>query len=176
LDVLMKTPMRGRKRYNPAAIKKKDIQSDSYIPRGAPRTTLVCQGCHAVSTGKMWRLDESAYAKHLRAGTAKQAYCPACEKIRDGYPRGQVTLEGEFLAEHWEDILRLIANEEKRARGINPLHRIMSLSEEGGKLELTTTDEKLAQRIGRELRKACGGAVSYTWSHNDKFLRVRWRR
>jgi hypothetical protein len=72
--------------------------------------------------------------------------------------------------------LRLIANEEKRARGVNPLHRIMGVSEAGGTLEVTTTDEKLAQRIGRELRKACGGTVSYRWSHNDKVLRVRWER
>jgi hypothetical protein len=26
-------------------------------------------------------------------------------------------------------------------------------------MELLTTDEKLAQRIGKEIRKACGGAV-----------------
>jgi len=102
--------------------------------------------------------------------------CPACEKIRDRYPSGQVTLKGPFLAEHREEILRIIKNEEQRARGTNPLQRIMSLSEKSGQLDVTTTDEKLAQRIGRELRKACGGKVTYGWSHNDKFLRVQWER
>lgn len=173
----MKTPMRGRKRYNPASFKKKvDVQTDTYLPKGAPGKMVVCPGCHAVSAGKRWRLDEEAYAKSLRAGVARQEFCPACEKIRDRYPSGQVTLRGAYLAEHREEILRIIANEEKRARGINPLHRIMSISEENGRLEITTTDEKLAQRIGRELRKACGGTVSYGWSHNDKFLRVQWER
>lgn len=172
----MKTPTRGRRRYNPASFKKKvDVQTDPYLPKGAPGKMVVCPGCHAVSTGKRWRLDEAAYAKQARAG-ARQVFCPACEKIRDRYPSGQVTLKGPFLFEHWEEILRIIANEEKRARGINPLHRIMSLTEEGGQLEITTTDEKLAQRIGRELRKACGGTVGYDWSHNDKFVRVRWER
>jgi len=173
----MKTPMRGRKRYNPASFKKKvDTQTDSYIPRGAPAKVVVCPGCHALSAGKRWKLDEEAYAKLRRAGPVREIFCPACEKIRDGYPSGQVTLRGPFLIEHWEEILRIIANEEQRARGDNPLQRIMSLSEENGRLEVTTTDEKLAQRIGRELRKACGGKVSYGWSHNNKFVRVQWER
>jgi len=169
--------MRGRKRYNPASFKKKvDVQSDSYIPRGAPGKVVVCPGCHALSTGKRWRLDEAAYAKLREAKTTKEVLCPACEKIRDGYPSGQVTLKGPYLAEHREEILRIIVNEEKRARGVNPLERIMSLSDENEQIEITTTDEKLAQRIGRELRKACGGTVSYGWSHNNKFLRVEWKR
>jgi hypothetical protein len=87
-----------------------------------------------------------------------------------------VTLKGPFLAEHWDEVLQIIKNEEQRARGTNPLQRIMSLSEKNGRLDLTTTDEKLAQRIGREIRKACGGKVAYRWSHNDKFLRVQWER
>jgi hypothetical protein len=73
-------------------------------------------------------------------------------------------------------VLRVIVNEEKRARGLNPLHRVLSISEEGGMLEVRTTGEKLAQRIGRALHKACGGTVTYRWSHNDKFARVRWER
>jgi NMD protein affecting ribosome stability and mRNA decay len=127
-------------------------------------------------TRKRWHLDEAAYAKLLRARAARQVLCPACQKIRDGYPSGQVTLAGAFLVEHRDEILRLIANEEKRAREKNPLERIMSLKEENERLVLTTTDEKLAQRIGRELRKACGGTVTYGWSHNNKFVRVHWER
>jgi len=169
--------MKGYKRYNPASFKKKvDVETDPYLPRGGSGGPVVCRACHAVCTRKRWRLDEAAYAKLLRAGTARQIFCPACQKIRDRYPSGQVTLTGPFLAEHWDEILRLIANEEKRAREKNPLERIMSLSEENGQLVLTTTDEKLAQRIGRELRKACGGTVTYGWSHNNKFLRVQWER
>jgi hypothetical protein len=60
--------------------------------------------------------------------------------------------------------------------GINPLERIISISEEDGKIEIATTDEKLAQRIGRELRKACGGALVFRWSEDSKLLRVSWSR
>lgn len=173
----MKTPVITHKRYNTAAFKKRvDTETDSYLAKGALGKAVVCHGCHALSMGKRWYQDEEVYAKLLRTGPVKEVFCPACEKIRDGYPSGQVTLKGPFLTEHRDEILRIIANEEKRARELNPLHRIMSLREEGGECEVTTTDEKLAQRIGRELRKACGGTVAYGWSHNNKYLRVQWER
>jgi NMD protein affecting ribosome stability and mRNA decay len=172
----MKTPMVARRHYDTASSKKSvDTETDSYLAKGAPGKK-VCHGCHAISTGRRWYQDETVYATLLKAGTVKEIFCPACEKIRDGYPSGQVTLKGPFLAEHQDEILRIITNEEKRARERNPLHRIMGLREENGQLELTTTDEKLAQRIGRELHKACGGTVAYGWSHDNKFLRVQWER
>jgi hypothetical protein len=43
-------------------------------------------------------------------------------------------------------------------------------------MEISTTDEKLAQRIGREVHKACRGEVQYAWSDDVKLLRVRWMR
>jgi hypothetical protein len=169
--------MKGYKRYNPASFKKKvDIETDTYLPKRAAGEMAICTGCHAILTRKRWRLDEAAYARLRRARAARQVLCPACQKIRDGYPSGEVTLTGPFLAAHRDEILRLIANEEKRAREKNPLERIMGLREGNGQLILTTTDEKLAQRIGRELRKACGGKIAYGWSHNNKLVRVHWER
>jgi len=48
---------------------------------------------------------------------------------------------------------------------------------EGDKsVEILTTDEKLAQRIGREIRKAYQGTVSYKWSEDANFVRVNWSR
>jgi NMD protein affecting ribosome stability and mRNA decay len=173
----MKTLVVAQKRYKSASFKKRvDTETDSYLAKGAPGKMVVCHGCHALSTGRRWYQDEAVYAKLLTAGTAKEVFCPACEKIRDGYPGGQVVLKGPFLTEHREEILHLITNEEKRAREVNPLHRIMSLREENGQCEITTTNEKLAQRIGREIHKACGGSVAYGWSHNNKYLRVHWER
>jgi hypothetical protein len=43
-------------------------------------------------------------------------------------------------------------------------------------VEVLTTDEKLAQRIGREIRKAYQGAVSYRWSEDANLVRVNWSR
>jgi hypothetical protein len=43
-------------------------------------------------------------------------------------------------------------------------------------MEILTTDEKLAQRIGREIRKAFRGTLAFRWSEDANLLRVTWAR
>jgi hypothetical protein len=70
--------------------------------------------------------------------------------------------------------VRILRNEEARAREKNPLERIMGLEAVNGGWKVATTTEKLAQRLGRSVRKARGGKLQYKWGHNNKFLRVVW--
>ncbi len=51
----------------------------------------------------------------------RSVICPACQKINDGFPSGIITLSGEFLKPHKDEILQLIRKEEVRAKKINPL-------------------------------------------------------
>ena len=162
-------------RYEPASRKNVDRETDPYKPRKGAPDVGVCPSCHAVCRKKRWYLDEKEYASLAAAGAAARP-CPACRKIADGFPAGVVTLRGAYLRLHRDDILRLVRNEESRSRGINPLERIMEIREGVDGMEILTTDEKLAQRIGRELRKACRGTVGYRWSEDTKLLRVRWSR
>jgi len=162
-------------RFEPASRKNVDRTNDPYIPRkGAPETG-VCPECHAISRKKRWYADEAEYAVLARSGAALRR-CPACRKIADAFPSGVVTLRGRFLRAHRDEILTVARNEERRARGINPLERIMGLKEGSDGVEILTTDEKLAQRIGREIRKAFRGTVAYKWSEDASLLRVTWAR
>lgn len=164
-------------RFSPASRKNVDRETDPYLPRKGASAVGACPNCHAIRSNKRWHLDEKEYAALTRGrGTAVTERCPACRKIADGFPSGVVLLRGAYLREHREEILKLARNEEKRAMGFNPLQRIMFVKEEGGTLEISTTDEKLAQRIGREVRKACRGTVEYKWSEDSKLLRVNWAR
>jgi len=45
-----------------------------------------------------------------------------------------VTLRGEFLRTHRDEILTIVHNEERRARETNPLERIMAIREEDANL------------------------------------------
>ena len=162
-------------RFEPASRKNVDRTNDPYIPRkGAPEAGI-CPECHAISRKKRWYVDEEEYAALARTGAALRR-CPACRKIADGHPSGVVTLRGGFLRTHREELLTIARNEELRARGINPLERIMEIRDGRDGVELLTTDEKLAQRIGREIRKACRGTVSFKWSEDANLLRVTWVR
>lgn len=164
-------------RFSPASRKNVDNETDPYIPRKSASATGVCPKCHAISRNKRWHLDAKEYAALTRkAGGAVLRRCPACRKIADGFPAGVVLLRGGYLRAHRAEILNLVRNEERRAMGFNPLARIMHLIEKSGEMEIATTDEKLAQRIGREVRKACRGTVEYKWSEDAKLLRVNWVR
>ena len=71
--------------------------------------------------------------------------------------------------------MRLIHNEEDRAKGFNPLERIVEVNESAEGIIVTTTNEKLAQRIGRTLKSTFQGETTYQWS-DPKFLSVEWER
>jgi hypothetical protein len=172
----MKTVGRGARGYT-LTYKKKTATSDMYLPRGAAQRVSLCGSCHSVYRNKRWYVDADLYeALRKDAGTA-DVVCPACLKIRDNFPGGIVTLKGSYIVTHRQGLLSLIRNEEERARAVNPLERVMSVRDDGfGRLIITTTNEKLAQRLGRSIGKAFHGKVSYNWSHDNKLLRVDWER
>jgi NMD protein affecting ribosome stability and mRNA decay len=157
------------------AFKKKLATTDSYLPRGAQGQIAVCEGCRSIYRNKRWYA-ETSLTEAYRVG-ARKVVCPACLKIRDDFPGGIVTLKGEYVLAHKKDILKLVKNEEDRARGFNPLERVMSIRENGhGGIVISTTNEKLAQRLGRAIKKAFHGEVTYQWSHDNKLARVEWMR
>ena len=101
---------------------------------------------------------------------------PACKKVRDNFPGGILKLKGTFLQEHIDEIMNLIRNEEQRAMGFNPLERIMDVNTTSKGVEITTTNEKLTQRIGKSIQKPYQGKVAYRWSDDTKLLRAEWER
>jgi hypothetical protein len=165
--------MRAAKRYNTQYKKKVDVERDSYLPKLSPKEVIQCTGCGAFYHRRHWML--AAPAAFYPPVPPRPIYCPACRKIKERYPSGELSLKGMESAERRE-ILSILRNEEEQARNKNPLERIMSLAEKNGEWKVETTTEKLAQRLGRSVRKARGGQLVYKWSHNNKFLRVIWEQ
>ena len=165
------------KKYNTNYKKRVDVERDMYLPRRSPKGLLCCRGCGSVYYRRRWTLTPGLeVGNRAESGERiRSVLCPACRKIHDHFPGGELRLIGIALGEK-EEILRLLRNEEKRAREKNPLERIMRVTMENGGLKAETTTEKLAQRLGRSLRKARGGKVSYKWSHNNKYARVVWEK
>lgn len=157
--------------------KKKRSAPDPYLPKGASRKISVCEGCHAVYKNKRWYADYGVYDAAIKVAGTATIVCPACAKIRDNFPGGIVTLKGGYALPHKDELMHLVKNEEALARRNNPLERVMSIKEDGyGNIVVSTTNEKLAQKIGRAITKAHRGKVTYCWSHDNKLARVDWVR
>lgn len=152
-----------------------DTYKDPYLPKEGPHDMAACKRCHAVYHNKRWTMNEALYKKRGNHRKTLVVLCPACQKIRDKYVEGFVTLKGDYLKEHRQEILNLVKNEEERAMGLNPLERISEIKDNGSQVNITTTHEKLAHRIGKKIHKACQGELEIKWTE-DKVTRVVWQR
>ncbi|APG24715.1 MAG: BCAM0308 family protein [Syntrophotalea acetylenica] len=153
-----------------------ETSSDPYVQaEGLPEPTL-CPGCQAVYRHKRWYLDAQAYEALARDAKVARQLCPACRKIKDGYAEGYVTLGGSYLWAHEAEIRNILRNEEAKAMAKNPLERIIRMDREGDELVIETTEEKLAEHLGRALNKAHQGDLKVVWTDDHAICRVSWQR
>ena len=150
------------------------VRHDPYLPWGGMQEVAVCKRCGAVYHHKRWAMEGPPAV--LQGHTIRSVLCPACRRIHDHFPGGIITLRGGFLNTHKDQILHLVKNEEARAKENNPLERIISIKDWGNHIEIHTTNERFAQRIGKEIQRAYKGDATYHWSLNNHFVRVEWHR
>lgn len=149
---------------------------DVYLPKGGLKETALCKKCGAFYHDKRWTSDGGMLESAGGERTVTKVTCPACQRMADNNPAGVVTFSGEYLVSHEAEILNSIQNIEAKARLKNPLGRIMEISQDRNILTVATTEEKLAQKLGREIFRAHKGELHYVWSHEESFVRVNWSR
>lgn len=143
---------------------------DPYRTRGKPAEPTVCRQCMAVFQGGRWCWVDGALPG------AHWDLCPACHRINDKYPAGELTLAGDFLAAQGREIVRLARNIEALERHEHPLQRIMDVAEHGDSITITTTDIHLPRRIGHAIEKAYKGELATHYDEAGHFVRITWRR
>lgn len=149
---------------------------DPYIPEQGRKEEAICTDCKAIYRDKHWFLDEDLYASLSQSSETNRTTCPACRKIADRYPEGIVTLRGSYLWEHEQEIRNILTNEEERAMAKNPLERIMKMERQGDEMIIETTEQKLAEHLGRALNKAHQGELDISWPKDHAVCRVSWER
>ncbi len=146
-----------------------EVSHDPYRERHRPPEPAVCPECGVV-------YQHGAYHWSPRPPGAQEHRCPACRRVTDRFPAGFITLEGEFLAEHREEILQLVRNEAEHARAEHPLERLIEIADQDGKTLITTTDVHLPRRIGDALHAAYRGQLDVQYARDDYQVRVHWHR
>ena len=167
--------MRSKKKYTNLNFTKRVDHEAGHASSKHPPEPAVCGTCQAYYSKGHWSV-EGPKADPFEKVTPRVTICPACEQINDGIPAGFVYLAGGFIDAHFEEIENLIRNEEKKLIQTNPLSRIMEMGKSKSGVTVKTTNEHLAQHLGRALKKAYGGNVRYDFSHENKLARVYWNR
>jgi hypothetical protein len=148
----------------------KDHEGDAYAAREKLPDPTACVSCGAMYRGGRWVWGAAPADAH-------PTVCPACRRIEEDHPAGLVLAEGEFAASHRKEIRGLVRHVEDRDKKEHPLKRIMRIEEgERGRLEIATTDARLARGIGDALHHAYQGKLDYHFTEAENLLRVHWRR
>lgn len=142
---------------------------DSYKARGKLKEPSACTDCGAIFQGGRWCWE-------ARPPQVHEVVCPACQRIRDAQPAGYLTLKGDFLAQHRDEILNILHNVEAREKAEHPLQRIMALSDTAEGMLVTTTDAHLARDLGVALQNACQGELESNYAEDENMVRVLWHR
>ena len=129
----------------------------------------VCPQCGALFHEGRWKWGAAPPGAH-------QETCAACQRIKDDFPAGFITLSGQFFAAHREEIMHIVHNVEKRERPEHPFNRIMAIEEKDDGTLVTTTDIHLARGIGEAIHDAYQGDLEFHYNPEEYLLRVHWAR
>ena len=127
----------------------------------------MCPQCGAVFHEGRWHWAP-------RPDDAHEELCQACHRINDRYAAGELTITGNFVVHHKDEILHLARHQEEQEKAEHPLHRIMGIEERDGVVVVRTTDIHLPRRIGEALRHAYRGELDCRYGEEAYFIRVKW--
>jgi len=137
----------------------------------------ICPECGAIYDGHRWVTEPSKeLLRKLAKSKKEKALCPGCVRIEKQQVEGVVTLKGAFMDSHLDEVENLVNRVAKNGWHQNVSARIFEIKLEGGGLVIETTDEHLAERIGKEVEKAFKGDLKIKWQKKDRFVRVSWHR
>jgi len=139
-------------------------RSDHKLPE-----PTVCPQCRAAYHAGRWQWTAADAGAH-------EELCPACRRIRDAFPAGYVTLEGEYFREHRSELMRLVEHRAEHAKAEHPLQRIMATEETADGVLITTTDIHLARGIAEALHHAHQGELKLRYEDAQNLLRAHWKR
>jgi NMD protein affecting ribosome stability and mRNA decay len=148
----------------------KERVHDPYMTRGKPVEPTVCPECGVVFADGRWQWQAEAPVE------ANTELCPACRRIQDRVPAGYLTLQGDFLAQHRDEILNLVHNKVDSQRTEHPMKRLMNIEEQEDGLLITFTDVHLPRGVGEAITRAYEGDLDIHYTEEAGIVRAYWRR
>jgi hypothetical protein len=93
---------------------------DSYREPKRPKGDRICEGCGAVCDAGRWTW-------YATPRDRRQLECPACKRMRENVPAGELVLHGAYLHAHRGMILELLQRQADMETSEHALERIMEI-------------------------------------------------
>lgn len=118
---------------------------------------MICKKCNIAYYDKSWHQSLADY-KHLKEKNIdkkliKFVLCPACEMEKNKQYEGIIIVHN-FPDRKKSELMSLIKNMDATARRIDPLDRVHKIKETKKIIEIWTTENQLAKKIGNKIKAA----------------------
>lgn len=144
---------------------------DPYKSKHKLSGNTLCPDCKAVFTDGRWQWLETT------RGLMNVSRCPACSRAHEKIPAGILTISGDFMQGHRDQILNLLHNKVDAEKAQHPLKRLMDIEEQdNGDIVATFTDTHLPRDVGKALSRAYKGELDIHYAQDEDLTRVKWAR
>lgn len=155
------TGMRRDKRLQPHT-------DDSYRAPARVMSGTGCRECGAVYENGRWIWSASAEV-------TKQLLCPACRRILEHAPAGELWLQScDYLNTRLDEVVSLLSHEAQNEEGLHALERIMDIDVQPDGVRVTTTGPHVLRRLAEAMLQAHHGRLSIEYRDGDRLLHARW--
>ena len=142
-----------------------------------------CPNCHALYYDKHWHTWSNASTILPKGHKVREEVCAACRMLAPskkggrsefGYA-GEVVLSGLADTALKLEVVRTVKNIAERAVLRDPEAQVIQIEDKGRSVRVTTTQNHLAEAIGKEVAAAHkGGELNIRFSNENLPVRVYW--
>ena len=101
--------------------------------------------------------------------------CPACQRIAQHSPAGELLLSGRFVRQHASEIEVIASDVAANLWGRHPMERLMAYSSDSmGRIEIATTGTNLALGIVEAVDARFNGRVEMTYAPDGAHVTIHW--
>jgi len=138
---------------------------------------LICKQCGIFYYQKGWH-SQLDYFKHIEKSDHPVSFvlCPSCDMIKKGQYEGYIKITGT-PTKYLDDLVHLAHNFCEKDWERNPLHRLIDIKRLKNNIEITTTENQLAQKLSNKIKQTFKPA-SVTISHGkgeSDVVRIRMK-
>jgi hypothetical protein len=134
---------------------------------------ITCKKCNAMLWQGVWH-HKSEIKKNIRKSKQNGfSICPACKMVEDNMYEGEVIIEN-INPEIKNYVINTIRNRGEIGFKNDPQDRIISIDNDdhNGKINIFTTENQLALKIGRKIKKSFNGTMRVIYSKKESVVRV----
>ncbi|MDD2909734.1 MAG: NMD3-related protein [Candidatus Pacebacteria bacterium] len=133
---------------------------------------IICKKCNAMLWQGSWH-HESEIKKNIKKNKYNGfSICPACKMIEDNMYEGELIIRN-VNPEIKKYIINAIKNKGKKGFKNDSQDRVISVNDDhDGKMNIFTTENQLALKIARKIKKSFNGTMKVIYSKKESVIRI----